>query len=409
MTDLRAPKHLVLNGFPLQDSHRGRGVGRYTDQLYANILARWERDDPVLTNAFAQISLVGAASPDLRELFENKFSKTTYVPLSQTVEKRNLLKYFYYKFLTSPRLNEYFAKSEYPTVYFLPRHQILSSPIADYTVTMVHDFAPLITKRWGKVPFFDPVLRYEYSLYLNELKKADLIITNSTDTTNAVSHYLGRKHDISTVLLGNVFEHLNVDHYESSPSPVQEPYFLYYGGFDYNKNIPGLIKAFAIFIRSHEDTNHTKLLFSGGTKVAPMLIELAKKEGILENILLMDNISDAELPLYITHALGLFRFSFVEGCGLVEIEVMSMGVPVISANIGAIREMVGEFAFLSDPRRPEEAAPYLYQAAKHRIDLERLLRGKAHAREFTWSKTADETISAITEYTRTHKSIRDPS
>jgi len=407
MVDLRAPKHLVLNGFPLQDSHRGRGVGRYTDKVYTQILQRWERADPQLLSAFSQISLVGGAQPDLRELFENKFQKVNYVSVSAKVEKRNILKYLYYKLSVTPKLNEFLKKSEQPTIYFLPRHQILSSPFADYTITMVHDFAPLKTHRWGKLPLFDPFLSFEYNLYLQELKKSDLIVTNSTDTTNAVSQYAGRKQDISTILLGNIFEDVNPDTYESRPSPLQEPYFIYYGGFDFNKNIPGLIKAFAYFIRKHEDTNHTKLLFSGGKHVAPMLIEHAKREGVLENIILMDNISDEELAWYITHALGLFRFSFVEGCGLVEIEVMSMGVPVISSDIGAIREMVGDYAFLANPNRPEEAEPYLYQAAKRRVDVERLLKGKAHAREFTWSKTANQTIDAIIEFTQTHKSNRD--
>jgi glycosyltransferase involved in cell wall biosynthesis len=402
MVDLRAPKHLILNAFPLQDSHRGRGVGRVTMEVYTRILRRWERQDPQLTNAFSEITVLGAQNPDLREIFDHEFQQANIATISSTVERRNLLKYFYYRF-SMKKLNEYIKSSATPTVYYLPRHQILTSPAADYTITMVHDFAPLRMHRWGKNRLFDPLLRLEYTRYMNELKKADFIITNSDDTTNSVAQYLGRKSDVQTVHLGNIFEDTNTDHYERRPSPLQEPYFVYYSGYDYNKNIPGVIKAFALFIRKHEDTNHTKLVFSGGKKVAPMLIELARNEGILENIILMDHLTDEELAWYAVHSLGLFRLSFVEGCGLPEIEFMAMGVPVISADIGAVQEMLGGFGLLANPRLPETAEPLLYMAAKKRVDLERLLKGKAHARSFTWEKTAEGTINAIISYTQTHK------
>lgn len=407
MIDLRAPKHLVLNGFPLQDSHRGRGVGRYTMEVYAEILERWENDDEQLKKAFSQITLLGAVTPDLRGIFDGRFTKTNYVTISNKVEKRNLLKYFYYKFTAVPKIDAFLKASKEPTVYFLPRHQILTSKYADYTVAMVHDFAPLITHRWGKNALIDPLLSIEYNIYLKELRRSDLIVTNSIDTTNAVSQYLDRKNDIKTILLGNVFEHVFPEPHLKRPAPLREPYFLYFAGFDFNKNIPGIIKAFALFIRKHEDTNHTKLVFSGGTKDAKRIVALAKAEGVLENMVLMDHISDEDLPWYAVHSLGLFRFSYIEGCGLPEIEIMSLKVPVISANIGAVREMVGDYAFLADPKKPETAEPILYKLAKKRVTPEYLSQAAEHARTYTWKKTAANTIDALIEFTQSHKPKRD--
>ena len=407
MLDLRAPKHLVLNAFPLQDSHLGRGVGRYTYEVYKEILHRWETEDEILTNAFSQVTLIGAQFPDLREIFTNELKRTNIVSISKHVEKRNILKYFYYKYTAGPKFDEFFKASAIPTVYFLPRHQILTSPYADYTVTMVHDFAPLKTHRWGKSPLLDPFLSIEYGAYMRELKKSDFIVTNSGDTTNTVSQYLGRQLDVKTVLLGNVFEHVDSAELRKKPAPLQDPYFLYFSGFDFNKNIPGIIKAFALFIRKHEDTNHTKLVFSGGNKDKERIVTLAKKEGILENIMLMDIIPDTEIPLYIVHSLGLFRLSFIEGCGLPEIEVMSLGTPVVSADIGAVREMVSPYAFLVNPNTPEAAEPILYKLAKHKVPQEYLEEAQKHAATFTWKKTAEETIAAIIEYAQSHKPKRD--
>jgi hypothetical protein len=89
MLDLRAPKHLVLNGFPLQDSHRGRGVGRYTMEVYDAILRRWEENDEQLHQAFSAITVLGGATPDFREIFQNNYPQTNYIAITPKVEKRN--------------------------------------------------------------------------------------------------------------------------------------------------------------------------------------------------------------------------------------------------------------------------------------------------------------------------------
>src|SRR4029079_301564 len=97
------------------------------------------------------------------------------------------------------------------------------------------------------------------------------------------------------------------------------------------------------------------------------------------------------------------RLSFMEGCGLPEIEAMSLGVPVVSADIGAVREMVGEFAYLVNPHTPLAAEPILHLLAKKKVPPERLKEGRAHAQTFTWKKTAEETVEAIREYVQTTK------
>ncbi|PJA12437.1 hypothetical protein COX64_04575 [Candidatus Dojkabacteria bacterium CG_4_10_14_0_2_um_filter_Dojkabacteria_WS6_41_15] len=86
---------------------------------------------------------------------------------------------------------------------------------------------------------------------------------------------------------------------------------------------------------------------------------------------------------------------------------MSLGVPVISADIGAVREMVGQFALLADPKKPETAEPLLYQAAKKRVPAEQLRKGMAHAKEFTWAKTAAKTVDSIIDFVQTHKPKRE--
>lgn len=402
MIDLREPIQLVLNGFPLQDSHRGRGVGRYTYEVYQHILSLWEAQDE-RTKVFAGITLIGAEEPDLSRIFEHKFQRTRFFPISKKITNRNLLKYFYYRFTANPNLSKLFSSFKERSLYFLPRHQILSHKLATYTATMVHDFAPLKTKRWGKNPLIDPLLKAEYSIYLKELEKSQLIVTNSSDTTLAVSQQLNRNDDIRTILLGNVLEHVDVEKEKKRVAPIVDPYFFYYAGYDYNKNIPGIIKAFASFIRNHEDTNRTKLVFSGGIRDEERIVALARQEGILENIMLLDFIPDQDLAYYLVHSLGLFRLSYIEGCGLPEIEALSLGVPVISSDIGAVREMVGGHAFLVNPHTPLAAEPILYQLAKKKVSAEKLKQDREYAKKFTWKRTAEETIEAITEFVQTHK------
>src|SRR5205807_2662179 len=81
----------------------------------------------------------------------------------------------------------------------------------------------------------------------------------------------------------------------------------------------------------------------------------------------------------------LVQPSFEEGFGLTVLEAMTLGVPVVAANRGALPELVGDAGPLVDPDTPEEMA----SAIGRLLDDEAFAaacasKGPIRARHFRW-------------------------
>ena len=88
-----------------------------------------------------------------------------------------------------------------------------------------------------------------------------------------------------------------------------------------------------------------------------------------------------------------------EGFGLVILEAMTRGVPVLAAAATALPETGGAAARYFDPAAGAEALAAELEAlladAELRSELSR--RGRAHAAGFSWERAARETIAVYRE------------
>jgi glycosyltransferase involved in cell wall biosynthesis len=122
-------------------------------------------------------------------------------------------------------------------------------------------------------------------------------------------------------------------------------------------------------------------------------------------------VPDAELPM-LYNAAEMFCYpSLFEGFGLPVLEAMACGVPVITSNVTALPEVVGEAAYLTDPYDVEALAQALYVLARdaNARDTWRE-RGLARAKQFSWARMADQTV-AVYERAAQHTpqvQIREP-
>lgn len=81
--------------------------------------------------------------------------------------------------------------------------------------------------------------------------------------------------------------------------------------------------------------------------------------------------------------------SSIEGFGLVPLEAMAAGVPVVAARAGAIPEVLGDAALLHDPADPSQLAACLRSVLGDEELRARLIaRGTARAARFTWRESA---------------------
>ena len=86
--------------------------------------------------------------------------------------------------------------------------------------------------------------------------------------------------------------------------------------------------------------------------------------------------------------------SLYEGFGLPVLEAMGCGCPVICSNASSLPEVAGDAAVLFDPHERGRLADELSRVlASPELRDELRSRGLARAREFSWDRTAVETMA----------------
>jgi 1,2-diacylglycerol 3-alpha-glucosyltransferase len=101
----------------------------------------------------------------------------------------------------------------------------------------------------------------------------------------------------------------------------------------------------------------------------------------------------------VKHAFALadvFMFgSKTETQGLVTVEAMACGAPVVASRVASLPEVAGDAAAWVDPRSPESIAEGILSVLSHPARRAQLVeRGLARARSFSWERTARETFAA---------------
>jgi teichuronic acid biosynthesis glycosyltransferase TuaC len=110
-----------------------------------------------------------------------------------------------------------------------------------------------------------------------------------------------------------------------------------------------------------------------------------------ENVRFIGWISDNEIPIWM-NACDLFVFpSLAESFGIVQIEAMACGKPVVATRNGGSEEVIisEDFGLLVEPANPNDLAEKICLALNREWDREKIL---AHADKFTWDKIAKETM-----------------
>ena len=159
------------------------------------------------------------------------------------------------------------------------------------------------------------------------------------------------------------------------------------------KGLDILVGAMAML----DDTRDTKLLVVGGEpghdREVRRLETLADRLGLLDVVRFDGIVSQATLPTYYSAADVFVMPSYYESFGLVALEAMACGIPVIASRVGGPRTLIrqGVNGYLVQWRCPEPFAQRLEVLLANAVLRENMGKAaSARARTMGWDKVADE-------------------
>ncbi len=180
------------------------------------------------------------------------------------------------------------------------------------------------------------------------------------------------------------------------PRAADAPY-LFVGTLEPRKNVEGLLAAYSRFrdARRAAGMPTPSLVLVGGRGWKDSALRARIEEFRHAGALTVHDYCDtAQLWGHYGAARGLLMPSLHEGFGFPILEAMAAGLPVVTADRGAMAEVAGDAALLVDPARPDAIAAAMARLVDEPAlarDLAR--RGAARAREWTWERTAETTVA----------------
>ena len=178
---------------------------------------------------------------------------------------------------------------------------------------------------------------------------------------------------------------------------LPDHFILFVGQIHPRKNLEGVIKGY-YKAGCRRTTNH-KLVIVGGRSGSyfQKIVNLARELGIMNDVLFLDHVSD-ELP-FIYNLADLFLLpSHHEGFGIVLVEAMACGLPVVTSNIEDLSEVVGGAGVLVDPNNVSEIADAIVEVLNSNELRETLIKkGLERAKSYSWDRCARETIKIYEE------------
>ena len=177
----------------------------------------------------------------------------------------------------------------------------------------------------------------------------------------------------------------NEEEYES-----ERPYFLYVGNRRKNKNLPAMLKAFAMAKIPQEF-----MFFLSGDQDQE-LENLIQHLGIKKRVRFLGFIEEENLPKLYKGAHATLFASLMEGFGLPAIESMASGTPVLTSSSSSLQEIAGGAALCVDPLEVSAIQAGIEQLVNdQQIYLDCVVKGLERSKEFTWEKTASATWQTI--------------
>lgn len=306
------------------------------------------------------------------------------------IGKKRKLVNFLWKNLSWPKFENIIGGCD---LGFFPNFVILPTDLKK-TIVMIPDLSFL---------YYPEVIEPKNLLYLKKFvpptcESAAAIITISQNTKNDLIKHFGVAADkiyVTPLAADPIFSpHINRRGSIRDKYYFKKKYILFVGTLEPRKNIEILVRAYqeSKLVREKFD-----LVLAGARGwMDDHLQALLAQDDLMSDIKILGYVPQGDLPWLYSQA-SLFAFpSLYEGFGLPVIEAMNMGVPVICSNASSLPEVGGDAVEYFNPFDAEELKEKLNLVLFDKGKKEQMKEaGMKQARNFSWEKTAFETINVF--------------
>jgi len=285
-----------------------------------------------------------------------------------------------------------------PTVLFVPG-QALPILCPRATVTTIHDLA------FARHPeLYESATRKRLKRVTKRaVKKATQIIV----PTQATKQDLVELYRVDAARIVVVPEAADTNRFrrytQEEARPVLQKhrlgtnFFLVVGRLEKKKNVTNLIRAFELFKARRGLGDPFELVFVGepgyGYNEMKKYFDLSPHKAQIRQL---GYLPDEEVAPLMSQAIAYLFPSWYEGFGIPNLEAMAAGTCLISSDIPAYREVVGDAGLLVPPGEPEAWAHALERIVKDgTLRTELIAKGAERVKQFSWQKTAEQTWEVL--------------
>ncbi len=246
---------------------------------------------------------------------------------------------------------------------------------------------------WGQDSLMQPLIRYG-------LEKSDAVTAVSNSLKAEAQEIISDKNIqvIYNFVNRSFFNYGYDETLRMQLAPNGEKIILHVSNFRPVKRVPDLLSAFALLL---EDIQDVVLVLVGDGVERNIAMGMARDLGIEEKVCFVGNVSNPAPLIAVSHFLALA--SDKESFGLVALEAMACGKPVVATRTGGLSELVedGKTGFLT----PVGDVTKLHASMKWILQNESLYKDLAQNSREKASRFASNII--IPSYERLYTSLVD--